>query len=97
MMSVPVPYTRYYFELNGRFFPEYLGSIFFSSGRGSFPVLPAAGGRREAASTVRRKCEPCPRSVARALGLRNRELWQETTGNHSDLLEPSRIMETPQF
>ena len=52
---------------------------------------------REPACTPRCKCEPRARSVARALGLRSREFWQITTGNHSDLLEPSRTMETPSF
>ena len=51
--------------------------------------------RKEFACTPRRKCEPRPRSVARALGLQSREFWQTTTGSHSDLLEPSRTMETP--
>ena len=82
----------YYFYLNCPFF----GIPHF--------VCPAAGLRslvcvipREPACTPRRGYESRPRSVARALGIRSLEFWQITTGNRSDLLEPSRKMETPQF
>ena len=36
--------------------------------------------RRETACTPRRKCEPRPSSVARALGLRSREFWKLNYG-----------------
>ena len=50
---------------------------------------------KEPAYAPRRQCEPRPRSVGRALGLPYRKFWQITTGSHSDLLKPSRTMDTP--
>ena len=58
------------------------------------------GARRQLACTRLHhgsKCASRPRSVASALGLWSREFWQETTGRSSDLLEPSRTMETPPY
>ena len=43
------------------------------------------GARRVPACTPQRKCEPQPRSVGRAMGLRSREFWQITKGRRSDL------------
>ena len=53
-----------------------------------------SGARREPAQTPRRKCEPWPRSVARALGVQSRDNWQVTTGEHFKHVQPSRPMQT---
>ena len=66
------------FSLSAAVFPRALGSV----------------GRREPARTPRHKCGPWPRSVARALRVQSREIWQVTTGMHSEPIEPSRPMRT---
>ena len=63
-----------------------------SSRRGSFFALSAAGLARD---TPVHHGASRPGSVARALGVQSRELWQVTTGSLSDQLEPTRRMQTP--
>ena len=54
--------------------------------------------RNDTACTPRRNCEPRSRSMARVLGLQKVANSRKiTTGSRSDLLEPSRTKETPQF
>ena len=60
---------------------------------GRFRAL-GCGARRKLARTLRCKCGPWPRSVARALGVQSRENWQITTGLNSDDVEPTRPIET---
>ena len=62
----------------------------FSSGRGSILALSAAGHATEPACTPRCKCGSRPGSVARALGVQSREIWQATTGSLSAELYESR-------
>ena len=62
---------------------------------GRFRAL-GCGARRKLARTLRCKCGPWPRSVARALGVQSRdENWQVTTRSVSHHPEPTRPMETP--
>ena len=53
----------------------------FSSGRGSFLALSAAGHAGGAACTPRRKCGSRPGSAARALGVKNCAFRQVITGS----------------
>ena len=69
-------------------------AIFFLFRPRVFSRALGSGARREPARTPRRKCEPWPRSVARALEAQSRENWQVTTGRHSDHVYPSRPMQT---
>ena len=55
------------------------------------------GSRGGGACTPRCKCGSRPDSVARALGVQSREIWQVTTESLSDQPEPSRSIETPRF
>ena len=50
---------------------------------------------RGPARTPRCKCGSRPGSVARALGVQSREIWQVTTGSLYDQLEPTRPVQTP--
>ena len=53
------------------------------------------GARRGPACTPRCKCGSRPGSVARALGVHSREIWQVTTGSLSAEVEPSKTIENP--
>ena len=70
-------------------------STFCSSARSSFVL--SAGGHAGGPCTLRRKCEPWPGSVARALRIQSHEIWQVTTGSLSDQPEPSESIETRHF
>ena len=61
----------------------------FSSGRGSFLALSAAGDEG-ARVYSRRKLGPRPGSVARALGIQSRAKWQLITGSLSSEAEPHK-------
>ena len=50
------------------------------TGRGSFSRALGCGARRAPACTPRCKCGSRPGSMARALGVQSREIWQVTTG-----------------
>ena len=71
-------------------------------GASAFFALPPAGllscsrlrGTQEARVNTGCKRGPWSRSVARALGVQSREIWQITTGSLSDHLEPTRPMQT---
>ena len=72
------------------FFPEY--KTFLLRPR-VFSRALDCGARRGPACT-RRKFMSRPGSVARALGVQSREIWQLTTESLSTKLEPSKTMET---
>ena len=84
---------------------QYVPNTFFSGvflpfypGRGSLYIPLSAAGHAGGLRVHRgANCGSRPGSVARALGIQSSEFWQITPGSHSDLLEPSRSMESPQF
>ena len=65
-----------------------------SSDRRSSLALSAAWHARKAACMPRRKCEPRPMSVAGALGLQTRGLWQVTRGETSRPATAKQVHET---
>ena len=72
----------------------FLHIVIFLFWRWVFSRALDAGARKESARTSRRKCGPCPRSVARDLGAQSPENRQVTTGRHSEHVEPSQPMQT---
>ena len=68
----------------------------FSGARGSFLALSAARHAGGPVCTPRRKFGSRAGSVARALGVQSREIWQVITGLLSAELKPSKTMENPQ-
>lgn len=71
------------------------GILYLSPAADLFSCTLSFRSRRGPACTPWHKCGSRPASVTRALGPESREIWQVTTGSRSDLLEPSRSMETP--
>ena len=66
----------------------------FSSGRGFFLALSAAGAQGRGACTTRRKRGSQPGSATRARGVQSLEIWQVIAGLLSGPLEPTRPMQT---
>ena len=62
-----------------------------------FPRALDWGTRRGPACAPQRKCGSRPGSVARAVGVHSREIWQVIAGLLSDQLEPTRPMQTPKM
>ena len=83
--------TMYKFQF---FVPEYKTFLFrprvFSRALG-------CGARRGPACVQWCKCGFRPGSVARALGVQSREIWQVIAGLRSDQLEPTRSMQPPKY
>ena len=67
----------------------------FSGARGSFSCSRLRGTQGGRAGTPRRKFGSRAGSVARALGVQIREIWQVITGLLSAELEPSKTTENP--
>ena len=67
----------------------------FSGARGSFSRALGYGARSGAACTPRRKFGSRTGSVARALSIQSREVWQVITGLLCVELEPSKTMGNP--
>ena len=77
-------------------FTEYFVHFFSLSVAFLFSRALGCGARRGVACTPRCKCGSRRGSVARALSLQRREIWQETTGSLSDEPSPIRLMENPE-
>ena len=83
-------FTRYRVS-NDLFFAEYKTFIFRSR---VFSRTLGPGERRGSTCTPRHKRESPPGSVARALGVQSREIWQKAiTESTSAELEPTKTME----